>query len=196
VRRCLFALLLTSALSADEHFSNSLGTQGLDLLGGVQHTSAGTDPVGGFRILGGLGRFVSGYVEYTYSRPVSRTFLSRGNNAEFNVSLMDYGGGLELHANRWRVSPYIYGGIGGVRTGASVHLLGRTRDSSVNNFAGSVGGGVRVYVNQYYGFMAEVKGLRPTDSLKPHDSRWIERYALGVFLRFPPPIWPSWKRDP
>jgi hypothetical protein len=55
----------------------------------------------------------------------------------------------------------------------SCHIIGALRTGtqtfSFNEFAGNFGGGLRVYVNRYYGFMADVT------TVKAFNTSWIER---------------------
>ena len=181
MRYCFCVCLFVSvALAADEQFTTRLGSQAIDVIGGVQHTGGGTDPVGGLKIRGGLSRYLSGYGEFTYSRTRNDVFLFRGNNGELQASLIDLNAGLEAHASGLRLAPYGFSGIGLVRAGSSAEVLGQKAESSVNKVAGSFGGGVRFFVNRHWGFSAEVKAV------KPMDIKWIQRYAAGIFLSFPP----------
>jgi hypothetical protein len=181
LRYCFCLLLLASTLAADDRFENRLGSQAVDFIGGVQHTNLGTDPVAGLKIRGGLARHLSGYGEFTYSWLRNDVFLAGGNNGQVRASLMDFNGGLEVHASGWRLQPFAYAGIGAVRPGASLEVLGQKVEDAENKFAGSFGGGVRLWVNQYWGFSAEVK------TIKPIDIDWIQRYAAGVFISWPRP---------
>jgi hypothetical protein len=179
LRYCLCLFLLASALHAQDRYETRLGSQAVDILGGVQHTNSGTDPVAGLKIRGGLARHLSGYGEFTYSWLRNDVFPFRGNNGQLRASLMDFNGGLELHASGWRLQPFAYAGIGAVRVGSSVEVLGQKAEDAVNKFAGSFGGGLRLHVNDYWGFSAEVK------TMKPLDIDWIQRYAAGVFITWP-----------
>jgi hypothetical protein len=179
LRLCLCLFLLTASLAADDRFENRLGSQAFDFIGGLQHTNLGTDPVAGLKIRGGLARHLSGYGEFTYSWLRNDVFPFAGNNGQFRASLMDFNGGLEVHASGWRLQPFAYAGLGAVRTGISAEAVGRRVEDAENKFAGSFGGGVRMWVNPHFGFSAEVK------TIKPLDIDWIQRYAVGVFINFP-----------
>lgn len=178
MRYCFSLCLFVSVALADERFATRLGSQAVDVIGGVQHTGAGTDPVGGMKIRGGLGRFVSGYGEFAYSRTRNDVLLFRGNNGELQSSLIDLNGGLELHGSGLRLAPFAFSGIGLVRAGSSAELLGQKSEGAVNKLAGSFGGGLRFFVNRHWGFSAEAKAM------KPMDLKWIQRYAVGIFLSF------------
>ena len=179
MRHFICVFLLAATLAADDRFENRLGSQAIDLIGGLQHTNLGTDPVAGLKIRGGLARHFSAYGEFTYSWLRNDVVNLGGNNGQLRASLMDFNGGLEVHASGWRLQPFAYAGLGAVRSGASFELVGQKIEAAENKFAGSFGGGVRMWVNPYWGFSAEVK------TVKPLDIDWIQRYAAGVFFTWP-----------
>jgi hypothetical protein len=174
MRYGVLAFLFASVLFADERFTTVPASEGLDLLAGLQHSDFGGNGAGGFRIKGALGRYLGAYAYFSYNPIPNRPVTNLGPV----INLIDYGGGLELHASGHRVSPYIFSGIGALRTGFLTF--------SENNFAGNFGGGVRVYVNRYYGFMADVT------TVKAYNNNWIERYSVGIFISLPPARWPGW----
>src|SRR5438105_1859498 len=88
MRYCVCTLLFASALLAEEEYEGHRGSQAIDVIGGIQHSGAGTNPVAGIRIRGGLSRMISGYGEFAYSRTQNSVFLQGGNNGELRASLI------------------------------------------------------------------------------------------------------------
>src|SRR4051794_9649111 len=102
MRYCLFAFLVASSLLADEQYEGGRGAQAADVIGGLQHSAGGTDPVAGIKIRGGISRFLAGYGELSYSRTPGNVFVRGGNNGQVRSSLIDLNAGLEAHGSGMR----------------------------------------------------------------------------------------------
>src|SRR2546422_634585 len=96
-----------------QSFETRLGTEAGDFFGGVQyrHPHGNTDPVYGGKVRFGLCQFASLFGEYSYSRIYSQTtYISE--KQQDRLSLMDMGGGIELHYSGPRLQPYLLVGLG------------------------------------------------------------------------------------
>jgi hypothetical protein len=183
--RALIALLAAPLLFGQEgKYQTKLGTETIEALGGViyRHGDGRADQAMGVRLLGGLNRWMSLYGEFGYTRVISET-IYQPVKIEAQGSLMDIGGGGELHLSGARVQPYILAGIGTVRISGKVAVAFLKATESEYRFASSVGGGVRIFAMPNVGFSAEVK------TVTINEGRRFERYALGVFYQRRQPKW-------
>jgi hypothetical protein len=177
MKKALLVALTLPALFAQD-YKTTLGTGTGEFIGGVQHVhSGGTDPVIGGKLLAGLSRWLSLYGEYSYSRVRSQDFYT-SNTIALRTSLMDMGGGVEVHWSGGRLQPYLLGGIGSARDSSTLSVGAAHLTRSAYHLTGSVGGGVRMFVTRRAGFLAEVKSVNG-------DGFGFERYAFGVFYQQP-----------
>ena len=185
------ALLAAPALFA-QGYETKLGTETVEMLGGVIYRNGDgrADAAMGTRLLSGLNRWVSLYGEYSYTRLISEEFHADplqgicrcGVKEEVRDSIMDFGGGGELHLSGYRIQPYLVAGIGSVRISAKAAVGAFKATVSEYHFGSSFGGGVRLFATRNVGFSAEAK------TVTIHDGGRLgrfERYALGVFYQQP-----------
>lgn len=166
--------LLAAAVVAEE----KRGTQQGEFFAGVQHVSDGaTKAVLGVTLRGGLSRYLTAYGDYAYSPQATYTSVFQGNNLNVSQNLMDYGLGLQVHPSLPRLTPYVLGGVGGVRAAAKSTLLGNTTEVSVNKFAYSLGAGARFHLTRYCGVSLEVRTIKALDISR------MTRVTFGVFFQ-------------
>ena len=185
--RTLIALLLTTPLlfSQEGKYETKLGTETLEMLGGVayRHGDGRADQAMGTRLASGLNRWMSLYGEFGYSRLIAET-IYQPVKAEAKGSIMDIGGGGELHLSGSRVQPFIQAGIGTVRVSAKVAVAYLKETESSYRFSSQLGGGVRIFATRNVGFSAEMKTFTINEGGR------FERYALGIFYQHGPrPLW-------
>ncbi len=180
------ALLLAAPLlfGQDGKYETHLGTETLELLGGiaVRHGDGRADQAMGTRLSGGLNRWLSLYGEFGYSRIISEETHIRVKQ-ELRGSLMDFGGGVELHLSGSRIQHYILGGIGSARISAKASIGSATATASEYHFASPIGGGVRIFASRNIGFSAEARTVWINGGGGLPSGGRFERYALGVFYQ-------------
>ena len=161
------------AQGARSTFTTERGTQSAEFLAGVtyQHGNEATDPHYMVRLRGGLSRYVSGYFDFSYSRP-----FDSGPTAQPRVreSLMFFTPGVQLHIPIYKMEPYVIGGLGGARFRSTVNG-GGLED---NRFAQSIGAGVRAYPFRYAGVSVEMRAIHI------NGFGWVNQYSAGVFGQF------------
>ncbi|MCP5119841.1 MAG: hypothetical protein GY953_54275 [bacterium] len=100
-------------------------------------------------------------------------------NLRLGTDLYDLGGGVEWNIpNRTRVAPYLRGGVGLVHANARVRFRRHDLRVSGSNFAGNLGGGLRIHLRENYGFLVDVRAFQGPDL------PWMARTSFGFFYRF------------
>jgi hypothetical protein len=177
--RSLIALLAAPLLfGQDGRFTTTLGTEAVDLQGGVlyRHGDGHADQAVSTRLRGGLNRWMSLYGEFGYSRLIAET-IYQPVKIEAKGSIMDIIGGGELHWSGARVQPYLMGGIGTGRISGKSAIGPYKATVSNYHFASNLGAGMRIFAVRNAGFSVEVKTITIQDTGR------YERYALGIFYQ-------------
>lgn len=180
----LVFLALLPLCGQEGPYDTKLGTGTLELMGGVAYRNGDgrADQAFATRLSGSLNRFLALYGEYGYTRIISEE-THTNVKSEARGSIMDYGGGVELHLSGYRVQPFVTAGIGQARISAKAAIGAFKATESEYHFASSFGGGLRFFFIPHIGISVEAKtvGINQGGSLATNGR--FERYALGLFYQ-------------
>jgi hypothetical protein len=179
MKKAFLVLLVGSALSFGQSFETHLLTETVEAGGGISYSGSyhgGTNSEFQTKLLSGLNRYLSLFGEYSYSQTAAQTFYP-GPVVGVRQSNMEMGGGVEVHYSGYRVQPYLLTGLASVR-GSTKYFQGAAElVGSYYQFAYDLGGGVRIFATNHFGFSAEAKTVRGTGGML------FNQFSLNAFFQ-------------
>ncbi|MCP5110023.1 MAG: porin family protein [bacterium] len=175
----LFAATLASAASNSEKAQYLLPAGGIET-GGFFGANAFTgtvqpNPSVGGRFAYGLPHGFALVGEGAWNRALDLDFPE----ANANLTMYDLGGGLEWTPFRLgRFAPYLHGGVSWVRLSASGRFGQDRFSSAANRAGGNLGLGSRIYLNERYGVLLDVRAIQGPNYT------WFGRVTTGLFFQF------------
>ncbi|HTQ57941.1 MAG TPA: hypothetical protein VMI94_25920 [Bryobacteraceae bacterium] len=203
----LFTIVVVSPLAAQPVPILRQNQIEVGAFGGFNYGADNSHGMGGGNITYSALRWLLPYAEVSYLPGVQRSVVNSANGVPttkdvFNIpfTAVDFGVHVRFRVPHTRIVPYAVAGGGlmhwpgttdrtyqnSASSGApSWFQTGTLSESGGTSYATNLGGGVRYYVGEQFGFRAETKGYRVNNpASKPGVGPWIYQATFGIFFQF------------